>query len=240
MQKFPGKEQATEGATIQNNHEQEISLKLEPEEETKRKEIRVDFDKAVNEFRQKMSSETTEEQLKKRNDELKAEMQKVIDDNKKKSEEIEQRIQEKQKSTDNVQEKLKTMMQSKLEQLLTDSTNEKKHQIELLQKEQEIKAQIQMYSNNFDQLDDSLKKSTKVFSQLKKELKKVPHLSINNFQKAEMLKTVETQKAELMKIKEGFDVSIIELTDHLKEFNAEKDAARDECQALQKELMKPL
>lgn len=114
-----------------------------------------------------------EEELKKRNDELKAELQKIMDENKKKNEEIETRIKEKQKGSENVEEKLKSMMQTKLDQLLSDSTKEKKKQMELMQKEQELKLQIQTYEKNFDQLDDSIKKSTKVFSNIKREIKKV-------------------------------------------------------------------
>ena len=146
---------------------------MDAEEETKRKDIRADFEKAVKEFKAKVSGEMNEEELKKKNLELKAELQKIMDDNKKRSEEIEQKIKEKQKSTETVQERLKAMMQSKLEELMSDSASEKKKQIDLMQKEQEMKAQIQMYESNFDQLNDSLKKSGKVFSQLKKELKKV-------------------------------------------------------------------
>lgn len=114
-----------------------------------------------------------EEELKKKNAELKGEMQKIMEDNKKKSEELEQRIKEKQKTSEAVQEKLKALMQSKFEELLSDSAKEKKSQVELMQREQEIQAQIRMYEDNFDQLEDSMKKSGKVFSQLKKELKKV-------------------------------------------------------------------
>jgi hypothetical protein len=143
------------------------------EEEKRRKEIRADFDKAVKELKEKVSKDMNEEELKKKNVELKAEMQKMMDENKKKSEEIELKIKEKQKNSEVVQERLKTMMQTKLETLLTDSTKEKQRQIELMQKEQELKAQITMYDSNFDQLDDSIKKSGKVFSQLKKEIKKV-------------------------------------------------------------------
>ena len=146
---------------------------MDAEEETKRKDIRADFEKAVKEFKAKVSGEMNEEELKKKNLELKAELQKIMDDNKKRSEEIEQKIKEKQKSTETVQERLKAMMQSKLEELMSDSASEKKKQIDLMQKEQEMKAQIQMNESNFDQLNDSLKKSGKVFSQLKKELKKV-------------------------------------------------------------------
>lgn len=135
-----------------------------------------------------------EEELKKKNVELKAEMQKMMDENKKKSEEIELKIKEKQKNSEVVQERLKTMMQTKLEALLTDSTKEKQRQIELMQKEQELKAQITMYDSNFDQLDDSIKKSGKVFSQLKKEIKKVPFFvltSIENRDAEERRRTKE-------------------------------------------------
>ena len=201
--------------------------KLDGEEAKKREDIRADFDKAVREFKQKVSGEVNEEALKKKNEELKGEMQKMVEENKKKSEEIEQKIKEKQKSSEGVQEKLKNMMQSKLEELLSDSTREKKAQIELIQKEQELKAQIQMYESNFDQLNDSIKKSGKVFSQLKKEIKK----------KAEMHKTVDLQKNELQKTKEGFDSQIVDLNGRLSEINAEKDAIKAICQALQKELV---
>ena len=143
------------------------------DEVKKRKEIREDFDKAVGDLKKKVEGESNEEELKKTNAELKAEMQKVMDENKKKTEEIEQKIKDKQKSSEEVQERLKTMMQTKLEQLLSDSTKEKQTQISLIQKETELKAQIQMYSSNFDQLEDSIKKSGKVFAQLKRELKKV-------------------------------------------------------------------
>ncbi|MDR3582147.1 MAG: TetR/AcrR family transcriptional regulator C-terminal domain-containing protein [Candidatus Pacebacteria bacterium] len=127
----------------------------------------------MKEFKQKVAGEVNEAELKKKNEELKAEMQTLMEDNKKNSEEIEVKIKEKQKSSEAVQEKLKTMMQTRFEELISDSTKEKKTQIELLQKEQEMKAQIQMYESNFDQLNDSLRKSGQVFSRLKKELKKV-------------------------------------------------------------------
>ena len=142
------------------------------EEEKRRKESRADFDKALTDFRAKATKEVNEEELKKRNAELRAEMQGLMEENKKKSEEIEEKIKEKQKSSEQVQERLKTMMQTKLDQLLTESTKEKTIQIALMQKEQEIKTQIQLYANNFDELDESLKKSGKVFSQLKREIKK--------------------------------------------------------------------
>ncbi len=156
-----------------NKEFQDINGRLDKEEENKRKEIRADFEKAIKDFKAKVSGEVNEDELKAKNAALKAEMQKIMEDNKKHTEELEQKIKEKQKNSEAVQEKLKAMMQSKFEELLADSTKEKKTQIELVQKEQELKAQISMYETNFEQLDDSIKKSGSVFSQFKKELKKV-------------------------------------------------------------------
>jgi hypothetical protein len=143
------------------------------EEEKRRKDARADFDKALTEFREKATKEVNEEELKKKNAELRAEMQNLMEENKKKSEEIDEKIKERQKNSEQIQDRLKTMMQSRIDQMLTESTKEKTAQITLMQKEQELKAQIQLYAKNFDELDDSLKKSGKVFAQLKREIKKV-------------------------------------------------------------------
>ncbi len=143
------------------------------EEEKRRKDARADFDKALTEFREKATKEVNEEELKKKNAELRAEMQNLMEENKKKSEEIDEKIKERQKNSEQIQDRLKTMMQSRIDQMLTESTKEKTAQITLMQKEQELKAQIQLYAKNFDELDDSLKKSGKVFTQLKREIKKV-------------------------------------------------------------------
>ena len=156
-----------------NKEFQDVNVKLDPEEDTKRKEIRADFEKAIKEFKAKVSGEVNEEDLKKKNTELKAEMQKIMEDNKKHTEELEQKIKEKQKNSEAVQEKLKVMMQAKFDELLSDSTKEKKIQLELMQKEQELKTQISMYETNFEQLEESIKKSSSVFSQFRKEIRKV-------------------------------------------------------------------
>ena len=149
-----------------------LSQKVVAEEEKRRKDARVDFDKAISEFREKANKEINEEELKKKNAELRAEMQTLMEENKKKSEEIDEKIKERQKNSEQVQERLKTMMQGKIDQMLAESTKEKTTQITLLQQEQELKAQIQLYAKNFDELDDSIKKSGKVFTQLKREIKK--------------------------------------------------------------------
>lgn len=51
-----------------------------------------------------------------------------------------------------------------------------------------------------------------------------------------MLKNVEEQKKELMKVKEEFDNEQIELTQRLNDINAGREALKLECQALQKEM----
>eukprot|EP00826_Nyctotherus_ovalis_P060739 TRINITY_DN8554_c0_g7_i5.p2 TRINITY_DN8554_c0_g7~~TRINITY_DN8554_c0_g7_i5.p2 ORF type:complete len:167 (+),score=97.70 TRINITY_DN8554_c0_g7_i5:354-854(+) len=157
-----------------NNKElKDVIDKMEKEEVDKRKSITDEFEAAVKKFKVKASEEMNEEELKKKNEELKAEMQQIMDDNKKNTEELEQKIKEKQKNSEAVQEKFKAMIQSKFEEALSESTKEKKEYIRLAQKEQELTAQISMYENNFDQLNDSIRKSGSVFSQFKRELKKV-------------------------------------------------------------------
>jgi len=156
-----------------NKEIQEVNGKLDSEEENKRKDIRADFDKAIKEFKAKVKGDVSEEDLKKRNTALRDDLQKLMDENKKNSEELEKKIKEKQKTSEAVQEKIKTMMHTRFEEILTESTNEKKLQIELIQKESELTNQIKMYETNFDQLNESIKKSGSVFSQFKKELRKV-------------------------------------------------------------------
>lgn len=157
-----------------NNKELEETLKkMEEEEKEKRTSIATEFETAIKKFKQKASDELNEEELKKKNEELKAEMNGIMEDNKKHTEELEQRIKEKQKNSEAVQEKFQAMIQSKFEEALGESTKEKKEFIKLSQKEQELTAQINMYENNFDQLNDSIRKSGNVFSQFKRELKKV-------------------------------------------------------------------
>ena len=53
-----------------------------------------------------------------------------------------------------------------------------------------------------------------------------------------MLKSVEIQRGELMKIKDGFDAELIELTERVKKTSMEKEAMKEACQGLQKELTK--
>lgn len=51
-----------------------------------------------------------------------------------------------------------------------------------------------------------------------------------------MLKNVETQKGDLMKIKDDFDARFVELSERLKKINADKETLKEECHELQKQL----
>eukprot|EP00826_Nyctotherus_ovalis_P060738 TRINITY_DN8554_c0_g7_i4.p2 TRINITY_DN8554_c0_g7~~TRINITY_DN8554_c0_g7_i4.p2 ORF type:complete len:219 (+),score=124.83 TRINITY_DN8554_c0_g7_i4:354-1010(+) len=207
-----------------NNKElKDVIDKMEKEEVDKRKSITDEFEAAVKKFKVKASEEMNEEELKKKNEELKAEMQQIMDDNKKNTEELEQKIKEKQKNSEAVQEKFKAMIQSKFEEALSESTKEKKEYIRLAQKEQELTAQISMYENNFDQLNDSIRKSGSVFSQFKRELKK----------KSEMLKTVEQQKADLTQMRERLDLDLATMQEEFKQLQEAKENLKVDCQNLQ-------
>ena len=207
---------------------------LAPEEERQRKEIKDNFDKAIKDFKEKMRGEVSEEELKKKNDELKAEGERIMEENKQHTAEIEKRIQEKQKNSEAAQERFKAMIQGKFEEAMSASAKEKKTFIELTQKEQQVTAEISMYENNFESINDSIRKSGSVFGQFKKELKKV--LCSFILQKSEMLNSVEHQKTELMRIKDKLDAEQVELRQELEKLNEEKEATKEECQNLQKEL----
>jgi len=146
---------------------------MEEEEKAKRKTIADEFEAVVNKVKQKAADDMNEEELKKKNQELKAEMQMIMDDNKKRTEEFEERIKENQKNSEAAQIKFKLMMQEKFEKALGESRKENKEHIQLVQKQQELVAQIRMYEDNFDQFNDSIRKSANVFPQFKRELKKV-------------------------------------------------------------------
>nr|CAI84885.1 Hypothetical 06 [Nyctotherus ovalis] len=118
------------------------------------------------------------------------------------------------------------MIQSKFEEALSESTKEKKEYIRLAQKEQELTAQISMYENNFDRLNDSIRKSGSVFSQFKRELKK----------KSEMLKTVEQQKADLTQMRERLDLDLATMQEEFKQLQEAKGSLKADCQSLQNQL----
>ena len=53
-----------------------------------------------------------------------------------------------------------------------------------------------------------------------------------------MLKSVELQKTDLVKIKDGLDAELVEQRERLKKLNEEKEAMKELCQSMQKELTK--
>ncbi len=53
-----------------------------------------------------------------------------------------------------------------------------------------------------------------------------------------MLRSVEGQKTELMKIKDVFDAELVELRERLNKLNEEKETIKEICQNMQKELAK--
>jgi len=54
-----------------------------------------------------------------------------------------------------------------------------------------------------------------------------------------MLKSVENQKNEYLKIKDSLDADLVEYREKLAKLNEEKESIKELCQNLQKDLSKP-
>eukprot|EP00898_Chlorokybus_atmophyticus_P005785 jgi/Chlat1/6207/Chrsp44S05745 len=221
----------------QNKIISEESKRAAAEEQQKRQELSTKFHNTIKEITLKLEEQGDERMRQfKENEMLREKLKHFAEQYEIREQHFAHQLRTKDLEQQLLEAKLKQQMELNAHaELASRAYVEQNHA--LARTEGELRGQLAMYGNKFEQFQDTLTKSNEVFATFKKEMEKARPLIMSK-----TIKKLEKENAALKKKSEKSDITLIELLDErntlkktLETTKSQKDKLESLCRSLQTE-----